>query len=143
MEVPSFLRQLVKETEKVVTFFFKGGIREHGSDEEDSLDEDDFPSPYLDHPILEKHVFEGSSQSGLNYAVASMQGWRAQMEDAHACTPQLSGDLKNWGYFAVFDGHAGTTVAQYCSKHLLDRMIATGTKPNQLIENLGYFSVLK
>uniref|UniRef100_A0A8C6S9U2 protein-serine/threonine phosphatase n=1 Tax=Neogobius melanostomus TaxID=47308 RepID=A0A8C6S9U2_9GOBI len=69
---------------------------------------------------MEKHVFEGSSQSGLNYAVASMQGWRAQMEDAHTCMPQLSGDLKNWGYFAVFDGHAGTTVAQYCSKHLLD-----------------------
>lgn len=127
MEVPSFLRQLVKETEKMVTFFFKGGSRERGSDEDDSLDEDDcFPSPYLEHPILEKHVFEGSSQSGLNYAVASMQGWRAQMEDAHTCTPQLSGELKNWGYFAVFDGHAGTTVAQYCSKHLLDRMIATG-----------------
>ncbi|XP_033833562.2 protein phosphatase, Mg2+/Mn2+ dependent, 1Na (putative) [Periophthalmus magnuspinnatus] len=127
VEVPSFLRQLVKETEKMVTFFFKGGSRERGSDEEDSLDEDDcYPSPYLEHPILEKHVSEGSSQSGLNYAVASMQGWRAQMEDAHSCMPQLSGELKNWGYFAVFDGHAGTTVAQYCSKHLLDRMITTG-----------------
>lgn len=127
MEVPSFLRQLVKETEKMVTFFFKGGFRERGSDEEDSLDEDDcFPSPYLDHPILEKHLFEGSSQSGLNYAGASMQGWRAQMEDAHTCMPQLTGELKNWGYFAVFDGHAGTTVAQYCSKHLLDHMIASG-----------------
>lgn len=127
MEVPSFLRQLVKETEKMVTFFFKGGSRERGSDEDDSLDEDDsIPSPYLEHPILEKHVFEGSSRSGLNYAVASMQGWRAQMEDAHACMPQLTGDLKDWGYYAVFDGHAGTTVAQYCSKHLLERMVSTG-----------------
>ncbi|XP_072319697.1 protein phosphatase, Mg2+/Mn2+ dependent, 1Na (putative) [Eucyclogobius newberryi] len=127
VEVPSFLRQLAKETEKMVTFFFKGGSRERGSDEEDSPDEDDgYPSPYLEHPILEKHVFEGSSQSGLNYAVASMQGWRAQMEDAHSCMPQLSGDFKDWGYFAVFDGHAGTTVAQYCSKNLLNHMMATG-----------------
>lgn len=142
MEVPSFLRNLVKETEKMVTFFFKGGTRDRGSDEEDSLDEDDcYPSPYLDHPILEKHVLEGSSESGLNYAVASMQGWRAQMEDAHACIPQMSGDLKDWGYFAVFDGHAGTTVAQYCSKHLLDRMIATGgikasEEPEQVKEGI-------
>lgn len=126
VEVPSFLRQLVKETEKMVTFFFKA--RERGTEEEDSLDEDSLPSPYLEHPILEKHVSEGSSQTGLNYAVASMQGWRAQMEDAHTCMPQLTGELKDWSYFAVFDGHAGTTVAQYCSRNLLDRILATGIK---------------
>ncbi|XP_023263364.1 protein phosphatase 1A-like isoform X1 [Seriola lalandi dorsalis] len=127
VEVPSFLRQLVKETEKMVTFFFKGGSREAGPGEEDNLDEDDsMPSPYLEHPILEKHVSEGGSQPGLNYAVASMQGWRAQMEDAHTCMPQLRGELTEWGYFAVFDGHAGTTVAQYCSRNLLDHILATG-----------------
>uniref|UniRef100_A0A665ULF7 protein-serine/threonine phosphatase n=1 Tax=Echeneis naucrates TaxID=173247 RepID=A0A665ULF7_ECHNA len=81
--------------------------------------------PYLERPILEKHVSEGGSQSGLNYAVASMQGWRAQMEDAHTCMPQLRGELTDWGYFAVFDGHAGTTVAQYCSRNLLDHILAT------------------
>lgn len=129
VEVPSFLRQLVRETEKMVTFFFKGGTREAGPDEDDSLDEDDsMPSPYLDRPILEKQVSEGSSDLGLNYAVASMQGWRAQMEDAHTCMPQLKGELREWGYFAVFDGHAGTTVAQYCSKNLLDHILATGTE---------------
>lgn len=129
MEVPSFLRHLVKETEKMVTFFFKGGSRDAGAGEEDSLDEDDvMPSPYLDRPILEKHVSEGESQSGMNYAVASMQGWRSQMEDAHTCMPQLRGELTDWGYFAVFDGHAGTTVAQYCSRNLLDKILATGTE---------------
>lgn len=127
VEVPSFLRQLVKETEKMVTFFFKGGSREAVSGEEDSLDEDDgMQSAYLDRPILEKHVSEGGSQLGMNYAVASMQGWRAQMEDAHTCMPQLTGDLTEWGYFAVFDGHAGTTVAQYCSRNLLEHILATG-----------------
>lgn len=129
VEVPSFLRHLVKETERVVTFFFKGGPRESVNGEGDSFDEDNsMPSPYLDRPILEKHVSEGGSQSGLNYAVASMQGWRAQMEDAHACMPQLRGELSEWGYFAVFDGHAGTTVAQYCSRNLLDHILATGTE---------------
>ncbi|XP_063350067.1 protein phosphatase, Mg2+/Mn2+ dependent, 1Na (putative) isoform X2 [Pelmatolapia mariae] len=127
VEVPSFLRQLVKETEKMVTFFFKGGSRETGPGEEDNLDEDDgIPSPYLEHPILEKYVSEGGSHVGLNYAVASMQGWRAQMEDAHACMPQLRAELRDWGYFAVFDGHAGTTVAQYCARHLLDHILAAG-----------------
>lgn len=135
VEVPSFLRQLVKETEKMVTFFFKGGSREAGpGGEEDSLDEDDLmPSPYLERPILEKHVSEGGSQPGVNYAVASMQGWRAQMEDAHTCMPQLRGELTEWGYFAVFDGHAGTTVAQYCSRNLLEHILATGTE--QLVTN--------
>lgn len=130
VEVPSFLRQLVKETEKMVTFFFKGGSGERGpEEEEEGLDEEDsMPSPYLDRPILEKHVTEGGSQSGVNYAVASMQGWRAQMEDAHTCMPQLRGELTDWAYYAVFDGHAGTTVAQYCSRNLLDHILATGTE---------------
>ncbi|XP_034404488.1 protein phosphatase, Mg2+/Mn2+ dependent, 1Na (putative) [Cyclopterus lumpus] len=127
VEVPSFLRQLVKETEKMVTSFFKGGPKEHGCGEQDNSDEDDsMPSPYLDCPILEKHVSEGGSQSGVNYAVASMQGWRAQMEDAHTCMPQLREELTDWGYFAIFDGHAGTTVAQYCSRNLLNYILATG-----------------
>ncbi|KAG8001997.1 Protein phosphatase 1B, partial [Nibea albiflora] len=111
---------------------FKGGTKEEAPGEEDNSDEDDYMSPYLDHPILEKHVSEGGSQSGMNYAMASMQGWRTQMEDAHTCMPQLSGELTEWGYFAVFDGHAGTTVAQYCSRNLLDHILATGhVKPNE------------
>ena len=126
VEVPSFLRQLVKETEKMVTFFFKGGSRDSGSTEEDTFDDEALPSPYLERPNLEKYVSEGGSQSGMNYAVASMQGWRAQMEDAHTCMPQLAGDLEDWAYYAVFDGHAGLTVAQYCSRNLLDHVMATG-----------------
>ncbi|KAM9800991.1 putative protein phosphatase, Mg2+/Mn2+ dependent, 1Na (putative) [Neosynchiropus ocellatus] len=142
VEVPSFLRHLVKETEKMVTFFFKGGSREKDPEEDDYLDEDDaMPSPYLERPILEKHVSEGGSQSGMNYAVASMQGWRAQMEDAHTCLPHLKGELTEWAYYAVFDGHAGTTVAQYCSRNLLDHILATGAincreDPDQVKEGI-------
>ncbi|KAK0148933.1 Protein phosphatase 1A [Merluccius polli] len=144
VEVPSFLRQLVKETEKMVTFFFKGDPRqrEAGEDEYEE-DGDDMPSPYLDHPVLEKQVAEGGScDRGMSYAVASMQGWRAQMEDAHTCMTQLKGELAQWSYFAVFDGHAGITVAQYCSRNLLDHILATGAlrakeDPDEVKEGIG------
>ncbi|KAK7922661.1 hypothetical protein WMY93_009563 [Mugilogobius chulae] len=55
-----------------------------------------------------------------------MQGWRANMEDFHNCVPQLGGELVDWSFFAVFDGHAGNTVAQYCSQHLLGNLLTTG-----------------
>ncbi|XP_046872119.1 protein phosphatase, Mg2+/Mn2+ dependent, 1Na (putative) [Hypomesus transpacificus] len=127
VEVPSFLRQLAKETEKMVTFFFKGGQRDNQSGEDGEFEDDDcYPSPYLDRPILEKHISEGGSQREVNYALASMQGWRVQMEDAHTCMPHLEGELAEWGYFAVFDGHAGSTVAQYCARNLLEHILQTG-----------------
>ncbi|KAJ8385023.1 hypothetical protein AAFF_G00195530 [Aldrovandia affinis] len=128
VEVPSFLRQLVKETGKMVTFFFKGEKAEGVSADLEDEDEDwVLPSPYLERPILEKHTAEGEARWGATYALASMQGWRAEMEDAHTCTPEIDGELSDWGYFAVFDGHAGSTVAQYCSQNLLDHILATGT----------------
>ncbi|KAF7663335.1 hypothetical protein LDENG_00212000 [Lucifuga dentata] len=63
------------------------------------------------------------------------------MEDAHTCMPQLAGELAEWGYFAVFDGHAGTTVANYCSRNLLDHILATGgvkadENPDQVKEGI-------
>ncbi|KAB5550495.1 hypothetical protein PHYPO_G00054400 [Pangasianodon hypophthalmus] len=130
VEVPSFLRQLVRETEKMVTFFFKGGQGEQQADdsdsEEDNDDVEEIPSPYLERPMLQKHTAEGGSKWGISYALATMQGWRAQMEDAHTCMPEMTEGLPDWSYFAVFDGHAGNTVAQYCSTHLLDHILATG-----------------
>ncbi|XP_010871018.1 protein phosphatase, Mg2+/Mn2+ dependent, 1Na (putative) [Esox lucius] len=123
VEVPSFLRQLAKETEKMVTFFFKGDKMDSG---DDSSDEDSGPRVYLDQPILEKHTAEGGSQWGVNYATASMQGWRCQMEDAYVCMPEMEGGLAEWGYYAVFDGHAGSTVAEYCSRNLLQHILSTG-----------------
>ncbi|XP_036419527.1 protein phosphatase, Mg2+/Mn2+ dependent, 1Na (putative) isoform X2 [Colossoma macropomum] len=133
VEVPSFLRQLVRETEKMVTFFFRGGQREREANgdsdpEDDNNNLEDIPSPYLERPILQKQTAEGESKWGISYAMASMQGWRTQMEDTHTCMPEMSDRLPDWSYFAVFDGHAGTTVAQYCSAHLLDHIINTDFK---------------
>jgi hypothetical protein len=42
-----------------------------------------FAGAYLSEPITEKETTSGED-SRLRYGVASMQGWRTSMEDAHA-----------------------------------------------------------
>ncbi|KAK4305279.1 hypothetical protein Pmani_022838 [Petrolisthes manimaculis] len=49
-----------------------------------------------------------------------MQGWRIEMEDAHSAVANLPGILKDWAFFAVFDGHAGAKISAHCSEHLLN-----------------------
>lgn len=128
VEMPAFVRQLVKETEKRVSSFFKGsrGGAAEGAHPAEEETEEVIPSPYLDRPVLDKLTEEGCTRWGLTYALGSMQGWRANMEDFHNCVPQLGGELADWSFFAVFDGHAGSTVAQYCSQHLLGNLLTTG-----------------
>lgn len=72
---------------------------------------------FLDKPKTEKHNEIGNG-NGLFFALSSMQGWRIEMEDAHCAVIGLPG-LKDWSFFAVFDGHAGAKVSAYCSKQLL------------------------
>lgn len=136
VEMPAFVRQLVKETEKRVTSFFKGGRGGSGGEpaegEEAAEEEGVIQSPYLDRPVLEKYMEEGCASWGITYALGSMQGWRAHMEDFHNCYPQLGAELSHWGFFAVYDGHAGSMVAQHCSQNLLEHMLGTG-------ESLGYW----
>ncbi|KAF3705905.1 Protein phosphatase 1B [Channa argus] len=126
VEMPAFVRQLVKETERRVSSFFKGGRGGSAEGEQQGENEEVIPSPYLDRPVLDKLTEEGCTRWGMTYALGSMQGWRANMEDFHNCVPQLSVHLAGWSFFAVFDGHAGSTVAQYCSQHLLGHILATG-----------------
>ncbi|MGH0161405.1 UNVERIFIED_CONTAM: hypothetical protein FKN15_041261 [Acipenser sinensis] len=115
-QMTSFVRLLARETEKMVSFFFKGGPEE----------EEGLTRVYLDQPVLDKETGEGGTQGGLRYALASMQGWRAHMEDAQSCVAELPGELSDWCFFAVYDGHAGSKVAQYCSHHLLEHILKTG-----------------
>ncbi|KAJ8976988.1 hypothetical protein NQ317_013989 [Molorchus minor] len=44
-----------------------------------------------------------------------MQGWRVSQEDAHNCILDFDTDTS---YFAVYDGHGGHEVAQYCAQKL-------------------------
>lgn len=79
---------------------------------------------FLDKPKVEKHT-EGGQGNGLRYALASMQGWRVEMEDAHCAMVGLPCGLDRWSFFAVFDGHAGARVSAHCAQNLLDAIIQT------------------
>lgn len=69
----------------------------------------------LSKPNTEKEMESGGNEK-LKFAVCSMQGWRTTMEDAH--TAELDIDGKKSAFFGVFDGHAGTDVAIYASRHV-------------------------
>jgi len=77
---------------------------------------------FLERPKTEKHNESGEGNC-LRYGLASMQGWRVEMEDAHTAVVGLPAGLKDWSYFAVFDGHAGAKVSAHSSKRLLDFII--------------------
>ncbi|CAL8095708.1 unnamed protein product [Calicophoron daubneyi] len=78
----------------------------------------------LDTPKTDKYNEVGSG-NGLRYGIASMQGWRVTMEDAHCAITQLPGNLKDWSFFAVFDGHAGALVSELCATELLKCIVDT------------------
>lgn len=69
-------------------------------------------------PITEKFNESGEGNN-LRYGLSSMQGWRVSMEDAHCAITKLPGHLKDWSFFAVFDGHAGALVSERCAAELL------------------------
>ncbi|KAM3277607.1 hypothetical protein ACQJBY_045483 [Aegilops geniculata] len=69
---------------------------------------------YLSTPKTEKQTADGEG-ARVRYGLASMQGWRTTMEDAHTAIPQLD---ERTSFFAVFDGHGGKAVAKFCAKHL-------------------------
>lgn len=87
---------------------------------------------YLSEPITEKSSVDETSDK-LNCGASSMQGWRVSQEvkqhfqlfivslnlfflqDAHNCILDFD---ENTSLFAVYDGHGGHEVAQYCSQNL-------------------------
>lgn len=71
---------------------------------------------YLSSPVTDKNSFDKSCV-GFTYGASSMQGWRIKQEDAHNCISDLD---EKTALFAVYDGHGGSEVAEYCAKHLPD-----------------------
>ncbi|CAG9831927.1 unnamed protein product [Diabrotica balteata] len=69
---------------------------------------------YLSEPVTNK-VSTDESNDKLSCGSSSMQGWRITQEDAH--NHILDFDT-NTSLFAVYDGHGGHEVAQYCSQKL-------------------------
>ncbi|KAI5014397.1 hypothetical protein ZWY2020_055787 [Hordeum vulgare] len=66
-------------------------------------------------PVLSKTTERGENDR-LEYAVSSMQGYRANMEDAHAAVEDLDVSTAT-SFFGVYDGHGGPAVSMYCAKH--------------------------
>ncbi|KAG5867765.1 hypothetical protein JTB14_012382 [Gonioctena quinquepunctata] len=69
---------------------------------------------FLSKPITEK-LSNDESNDRLGYGASSMQGWRLTQEDDHNCLLDFD---TNTSFFAVYDGHGGHEVAQYCSQNL-------------------------
>ena len=101
---------------------------------------------FLDKPKTEKHNERGSG-NGLRFALSSMQGWRVEMEDAHSALLSLPGNLKDWSFFAVYDGHAGSRVSAYCADQLIRSITANealcGSNGNELKDLKGDEEVVK
>ncbi|KAK4337365.1 hypothetical protein RND71_043322 [Anisodus tanguticus] len=53
-----------------------------------------------------------------------MQGWRLNMEDAHTQILKLGPESAECSFFAVFDGHGGSAVANYASNELHKKFIS-------------------
>lgn len=88
---------------------------------------------FLDKPRTDKHNTTESNDK-LSYGLSSMQGWRIEMEDAHTCALKLPVDnLSSWSFFAVYDGHAGSKVAEQASHRLLPTILEQDYFKNTLI----------
>ncbi|KAL6634035.1 hypothetical protein ACP70R_026706 [Stipagrostis hirtigluma subsp. patula] len=65
-------------------------------------------------PVTSKFT-DGGETDRLKYAVSYTQVRCRKMEDAVAAFPDLD-DTKSSSFFAVYDGHGGADVAQYCAQ---------------------------
>ncbi|KAL6742687.1 hypothetical protein Aduo_015812 [Ancylostoma duodenale] len=81
---------------------------------------------FLDKPKTAKTNCSGQG-NGLRYAMASMQGWRVDMEDAHVVEVSMADrePYKDWSFFAVFDGHAGNVAADDAAENIMRTLIET------------------
>ena len=82
---------------------------------------------------IEKNHDKGIT-TGIKYAISAMQGWRYEMEDAH-CAKLNPYGLRDWAFFAVFDGHGGNFCSNKCSGN--SKKISTRVK--FLIEKFAKF----
>ncbi|CAI5453039.1 unnamed protein product [Caenorhabditis angaria] len=81
---------------------------------------------FLDKPKTEKSSENGEG-NGIKFGVSSMQGWRIGMEDAHITETKMAehAPFDSWSFFAVFDGHAGSQIAEQASKQIVKNLLAT------------------
>ncbi|GEQ66811.1 hypothetical protein JCM33374_g474 [Metschnikowia sp. JCM 33374] len=81
----------------------------------------------LSQPETEKHS-EVSADKYLAYGLSCMQGWRINMEDAHATILNVNEDdekKEHIAFFGVYDGHGGEKSAIFTGLRLHDLVCAT------------------
>ena len=66
-------------------------------------------------------VLERKGSKSFRVGLAEMNGWRANMEDAHV---MHLGD--GWGYFGILDGHSSAECSAWCAKRLEEHLLAHG-----------------
>lgn len=92
----------------------------------------------LSHPVTDKTTEQGGDSRYI-YGVSEMQGWRASMEDSHIAVLSLDKNAKNPNsFFAVYDGHGGSTVAKYAGENVHKRLTA-----DKAYQNAQYQAALK
>lgn len=69
---------------------------------------------YLSQPKTDK-VCTDECNDLIAVGASSMQGWRLSQEDAHSSILNFD---KHTSFFAIYDGHGGAEVAQYCADKL-------------------------
>ncbi|CAO1421169.1 unnamed protein product [Diamesa tonsa] len=78
---------------------------------------------YLSEPKTDKSSSEEENEY-LKFGASSMQGWRINQEDAHNCILDFDDCV---AFFAVYDGHGGSEVAEYCASKLPNFLKETET----------------
>ncbi|KAL1459198.1 hypothetical protein WDU94_011205 [Cyamophila willieti] len=63
----------------------------------------------------------------------SMQGWRSNMEDHHNLILNLPDDPKA-AFFAVYDGHGGSSIAEYAKNHLHKHIVRRSEYERSIVE---------
>ncbi|CUI14281.1 protein phosphatase 2C, putative [Bodo saltans] len=88
---------------------------------------------FVNVPVTEKHT-EYFEDHGIRCGAGTMQGWRADNEDAHVV--YLGLPLSGVDYIAVYDGHGGPLVARYAGKkthELFDNLCRQGGDMAQIL----------
>ncbi|KAM0753554.1 PP2C-domain-containing protein [Meredithblackwellia eburnea MCA 4105] len=94
----------------------------------------------LSEPVVDKHSASGEDER-LAWGVSEMQGWRLTMEDSHAHVLSLvEGAEKEdrTSFFAVYDGHGGSSVARFAGDTVHHRLAA-----NDFFKNKDYLASMK
>lgn len=71
----------------------------------------------LSNPVVEKE-FHADTDALTAFGLCTMQGWRMSMEDSHITEMNIASQSSkdHIAFYTVFDGHGGSSVAQFCGE---------------------------